>query len=252
MSGVIGAIIGTGVAAAGAGIYSANKSASAETEASNNAINAQTNEFNTAQTESAPTRTLGTGADTLLGQLFGINPGTGTTTAAKPDYSNFVNSPGFQNSLNVGSQAINRNAAASGGLYSPNTLNLLSQYNTGAASSNYNNYVSSLLQSAGLGASSSTAAGNQAVETGQGTSTSLTNIGQAQASGIQQSAGSIGSLASNNNFVQALQTAFAGNSLPTQASTNASTGGQFLSGYNANANNPGAVAPTVTGTLGSF
>lgn len=228
MSAATATIIGgVGAAvAAGATIYGANKSASAVTGAANTAAGEQAREFNLANNEAAPTRALGYGADLNLAQLFGINgvqgavngatgtgaPGTagggvgiGTPTQTSPNYSGFENNPGFKFAENLGEQGFARQNAANGSLYSPGTATQQSQFATGFASQNYNNYVSQLLQAAGMGSTSQTATGQQAVQTGQGVSNSITNAGLANASGISGSAGAIGGLATNNNFLNMLK-----------------------------------------------
>lgn len=78
----------------------------------------------------------------------------------------FDNTPGYQFAVGQGQNAINRQAAASGGLYSTSTLAGLSQYNTGMASQNYNNYVNQLMSMAGLGNQAAGVASNAAVNTG--------------------------------------------------------------------------------------
>lgn len=226
MSAATGTIIAGAAAAVGAGasIYGANKSASAVTDAANTAAGEQSREFNVANNEAAPTRALGYGADLNLGQLFGINgiqgavngatgtgaPGSngvsvGTPTQTAPNYSGFQNNPGFKFAEGLGEQSFARQNAANGSLYSPGTATQQSQFATGFASQNYNNYVNQLLSAAGMGSTSQTATGQQAVQTGAGVSNSITNAGLANASGITGSAGAIGGLATNSNFLNLLK-----------------------------------------------
>jgi len=129
--------------------------------------------------------------------------GAPTTPTGSPDYSGFYNSPGFQFALGLGNQQVGRAQTAGGNLYSANTQTLESQYTTGFASQHYNDYVNQLLQMAGLGATSTTAAGNQAVATGQGISNNIIGGGNAQAAGAIGQAGAwtgaIGQIANNYN-----------------------------------------------------
>lgn len=238
------------VAAAGAvgaigsaviGSNAAQSAASTEAGAANNATQLQQNEFNTVQGEYAPQRNLGYGADSLLSQLYGIqNPNTAPSSAtggpaagstylapggAAPNYSGFENSPGYQFSVQQGQNAINRQATASGNLYSANTLAQLSSYNTGAASTEYNNYVQQLMGIAGLGGQATAGTAAAATTTGNNESQDALIGGAANASGVLGSASAInGGLSSltNPNYLNSL-----------------------LSNYNGggiNLNNPGAVA----------
>lgn len=180
--------------------------------------------FNTTAGLETPGRNLGYGADSLLAQLYGIpDPNAASTTAgyganqalaqsggsipgvgagassAAPNgtagapaagsanYSNFYNTPGYQFTLGQGEQAINRNAAAGGSLYSTNTMSSLNNYAQGQASTQYNNYVQQLMGLAGLGGSA-VAGTAQAGTTAAGNISSLQQAaGGAQASGVLNS-----------------------------------------------------------------
>jgi hypothetical protein len=131
----------------------------------NNAINTQTGLQSQLGDIYGTQRGLGVQSDVALGRQLGLG--------GPADYSAFMNSPGFQSSLALGNQGIERAASANGSLYTPNMLNQLGQYDTTYASQNYNNYINQLMQSAGLGAQ-----GNQGLATGM-TSTGA-NISQLQ------------------------------------------------------------------------
>ena len=189
------ALVAGGIAAAGAvggAVISANasgKAASAAANAANAGASDQMQMFNTTQANFAPQVALGQGAANMLGGIYGIGGvpgGTGGTTTGspQPNYAAFYNSPGYQFSLSQGQNAINKQAAASGGLYSSNTLGALSGYTAGAASTQYNSYINQLLSMAGLGNAAASGVGSAATATGQGVANSLQNAGNAQASGI--------------------------------------------------------------------
>jgi hypothetical protein len=276
-------LIGAGILAAGAiggAVISSDASksaANAQTTAANNATQVQQNEFNTVNSEQAPARNLGYGADSILAQLYGIanpsaagtsalypaanvggttgspsslpnapnaggiigsgganggatgpspgasgpslggsgvpivssagynpsavyspggsiNPsGAGTSNAlpsgSSPDFSTFYNQPGYQFALNQGEQAINRGASANGSLYSSSTLGALGNYAAGTASTQYNNYVSQLMQMAGLGQNAANTTSGAAITTGNNISANAFSAGNANASGILGSAG---------------------------------------------------------------
>jgi hypothetical protein len=150
-------------------------------------------------------------AGSALGRIFGANGGA-------PDYSGFENNPGYKFAVQQGDQAINRQAAAGGNLYSTSTLANLGNYNQGMAAQQYQSYVQNLLSMAGIGntaasnagsliSSGALASGNAALaggqtnadianqvgqaigganmNTGQGVSNAWSNIGQYNATGVQ-------------------------------------------------------------------
>lgn len=182
-SSLLGAGIGAGVSLLGN-----NSATNALTSAENNAINTQTGVQQQLAGIYSGQRALGTGADASLSSQLGLG---GT-----PDYSAFNNSPGFQFALTQGDQAINRNASANGSLYTPNTMASLSNYNTGYASQNYNNYISQLLQSAGLGAQGNSGLASGITSTGANISQLQQNQGNANAGGAANTSGIVGNLLS--------------------------------------------------------
>ena len=109
--------------------------------------------------------------------------------AQNPNYSNFYNSPGFQFTLGQGEQAINRAASASGNAYSSTTLGALNNYAQGAASTQYNNYVSQLMGLAGMGQTATQGLAAAATNQGNNISSAQLGIGNANASGIAGQAG---------------------------------------------------------------
>ncbi len=127
-----------------------------------------------------------------LTQLQALQGGNGQTA----DYSNFNNSPGYQFAIQQGTNAIQSAAAANGSAYTPNTLANLGNYVTGTASQNYNNYVSQLLQTAGIGAQGNSALSSANLTTGGNISQLQQNSGNAQASGVAGSSSAVGSLLS--------------------------------------------------------
>lgn len=182
----VGAIGGAVISSQGA------KSAAQDQEnAAESATQAQLQMFNTTQGNYKNQIQLGGGASQLLENLFGTNTkGKGT-----PNYSSFDNSPGYQFSLQQGNNAIDRQAAASGGLYSSNTLAALSNYNTGAAGQQYNSYVNQLMTAAGLGNAAASGVGTAATATGQGMANNANLAGSAAAAGA---------LGQSNAFTNAL------------------------------------------------
>lgn len=207
-----GAVIGAAGAIGGALISSnaAGDAASAQAGAAANATGEQQREFNLIQGEYAPQRNLGYSALGGLGALYGFgnpnsqgspnggsigprggpnNTGQLNTSPQSPNYSGFYNSPGFQFSLGLGQQGVNRNAAASGNLYAPNTMAAVGANQQGIASTHYNDYVQQLLAMAGLGGQATAGTANAAMNTGNNISANLLSAGNANASGILGGAG---------------------------------------------------------------
>jgi hypothetical protein len=217
----VAAVVG-GVATVGGAAISANAAkgaANAQAGAAANAAQTQENLFNAQAAYAAPQRNLGYGADTLLAQLYGIpdpnaaganslysansagssftggnlmGGGTsgapGTAGPGTPNYNAFLNSPGYQFSLQQGQSVINRQASANGSLYSSNTLGALGSYTAGAAGTQYNNYVQQLMGLAGLGGSAVAGTNAAAQNAGNNISSAQLSAGNANASGVLGSA----------------------------------------------------------------
>lgn len=206
--GAVGAIAGAEISASGA-----RKAAQDQKDATENATQAQLQMFNTTQGDYANQIKLGAGASNLLATLYGTN-GRGT-----PNYAAFDNSPGYKFSLQQGENAINRQAAANGNLYSSNTLGALSAYNTGAASTQYNSYINQLLSMAGLGNAAASGVGNAATATGGEIGANM-NLG-----GSAAAAGAVGQA---NAFKNAFSSSTGGLSgLLSNYLTNPNAGGQY-------------------------
>lgn len=171
---------------AGVGLLGTYGATNALTGAEQNAIGTQQGAYGASQGIYGNQAALGNAADSSLGSQLGLY---GT-----PNYSAFNNSPGYQFAQSQGDQAIARGASANGSLYTPNTLAMLSQYNTGYASQNYNNYVSQLMQSAGLGNSANQGLNSANLQTSGNVSQLQQNQGNAQAGGIANASGIVSNL----------------------------------------------------------
>lgn len=116
---------------------------------------------------------------------------TGSGGGANP-FASFYNSPGFQFSLGLGENSINRQAAASGNAYDPTTLDALSQFAEGTASTQYNNYVQQLFGLAGLGGQAATNSGTLSSQVGANVGSAISGAGASQAAGIAGAYGAYG------------------------------------------------------------
>lgn len=121
------------------------------------------------------------------------------------------NDPGYQFRLNQGNQALDRSAAARGGLYSGNQLRALGRYNQDFASTEFtnafnrdrtdrNNIFNMLSGVAGTGQASTNLVGQQGMNFGQQAGNNAIGAGNARASGY---------LAQGNNWGNAINSTIA-------------------------------------------
>jgi hypothetical protein len=218
-------LIGAGTAAA-VGVYSANKAASAQQDATNsaNAVAQQTNNdqlalqremFNKNVELQQPAIDAGNTARNRLMQLLGLSTGGDGNGSLMKDFSaaDFTADPGYQFRLDQGQQALERNAAARGGLLSGAALKDANNYAQGQASqewqaaydrfkSNQASKANPLLSLAGSGqvasgalSSAATGAANSGTaalgEYGSTVGNNLAGAGNARASGYVGTANAI-------------------------------------------------------------
>jgi hypothetical protein len=176
-----------GVLQGAAGVYGSQNAAQAQQNADNSAINTQQSTLGNINNIWATQQQTGQGANTALQSSLGLN-------GQPADPSNFLNMPGYQFAVQQGTQAIQRQAAAMGSAYTPNTAEAVGQYVTGTAAQDYNTYISQLMGAAGLGSTANTGMATAAQQTGANISTLQQNIGQAQASGVSGAANAVGGI----------------------------------------------------------
>jgi hypothetical protein len=177
------------------------RAANAETRASEAAIAEQRRQFDLIRADQAPWQEVGRSALNQLARMFGIAPSGGaespridpntgqpipqlTNAEGTPDYSAFFDSPDYRYALDQSQRAIERSAAARGGLASGGTLAALQRNASGLASQNLGNYVNRLASLAGVGQNANAALGNAGMTTGSNISNLLVQGGQSRASGI--------------------------------------------------------------------
>lgn len=215
---VAGAVGGAAMSADAAGDASR-----AQTRGSNASIAEQRRQFDLTRSDTAPYRQIGEQSLNRLGQLQGFQPfsrttyGDQTTPAGgtqgidpstgmmigpggsiqqgaaaapggaapgAPDYSSFFASPDFNFRMDQGTQALERSAAARGGLVSGNTGAALQDFGQGLASEEYGNFYNRLASLAGLGQTGVNTATTAGMNTANNISGALTDAGNARASGV--------------------------------------------------------------------
>jgi hypothetical protein len=202
MSGVATAIAGSALV----GAYSVNKASKTQAQSAQQGIDAQERMFNTQNELQAPFRKAGEEALNKLIPLssnytpFGMNQ--------------FTQDPGYAFRLSEGMKALDRTAAARGGLLSGGTLKAAQRYGQDLGSQEYQNafnryqiernaQLNPLQSLAGLGQTATNTLTGAAGQMGQNYATGYGNIGQARASGYVGGANALSSaLGTGLNYMQ--------------------------------------------------
>lgn len=198
MTGIYTAVAATVVGAA-TSVYSANKAASATRGAANSSIAEQNAEYNQTRNDQAPWRTTGASALDQIAKLYGLDSvdanGNIVKGSGKADFSSFSASPDFQFNLGQGQDAINRSAAARGGLLSGAAVKAGATYATGLANQTFGDYVSRLSGVAGAGQSATNATQAAGTNMANQNSVALMSAGNARASAYSSIGQTIGNSA---------------------------------------------------------
>lgn len=203
MSGwVAGAIAVAGIGGALISSNAAKQAAKGQAGAAMSAAEMQNQQFQQTREDQAPWRQAGA---TALGQLSDLTKSGGSLGPdSRFTYTDLYSDPSYQFRLNQGLAAVQRSAAAKGGLFSGGTLKGLNDYAQGAASQEYGaaysrwnndqtNAFNRLASIAGLG-QTATQATSQAGQSATGNITNLITQGaNAQAAGTISSANALNS-----------------------------------------------------------
>lgn len=205
----IGAIAGAAVVGGATQVITGNKSANAikDSSAASDATNRYI--YDTTRADNALPREYGYGALGKLASMYGVQrtgadgaPVAGASASTSEPYGGFQTSPGYQFRVDEATKAIERSAAARGGLRSGATMDALQRRVQGVASDEYETYANRLAALAGVGqtATNATSAAGQAYA-GQQTQTNMA-AGQARASAYANTGSAI------NGGVQNLTSAY--------------------------------------------
>lgn len=193
---IAAAIAGAAVVGAGASIYAGNKAAGAAKSAANSSIGEQNAEYNQTRSDQAPWRTTGASALDSIAKLYGLDStdanGNVVKGSGKADFSSFTQSPDFQFNLQQGQDAINRSAAARGGLLSGAAVKAGQTYATGLADQNFQQYVGNLSGIAGAGQAATNATQAAGTSMANQNSGALMAAGNARASAYGNTGQTIG------------------------------------------------------------
>lgn len=155
------------------------KATQAQVDALNASIAEQRRQFDTTNANFAPYRDAGVGALGQYGDLVGTNGSDHQQSAIDA----LKASPFYQSLFNNGQEAVLQNAAATGGIRGGNTTTSLANFGADALAQAIQQQLGNLggLINTGVGATNSTA--NFGQQTANNVSNSLTQQGQARASG---------------------------------------------------------------------
>jgi len=180
--GIQAAILGAGAL----GAFGANRAAKTQAQAAQQGLDAQQRMYEQTRADQEPWRQAGM---TALNQLVPL-----ATNYQKFGMDQFQQDPGYQFRLNEGLKALDRQAAARGGLVSGNAMKAASRYGQDYASNEYTNafnryqaernaQLNPLQSLAGVGQSATNYLSNAAQNMGQAQNQNIQGIGNAQASG---------------------------------------------------------------------
>lgn len=180
--GIETAILGSAVL----GAYGANRATKTQANAAQQGLASQERMYEQTRADQEPWRQAGM---TALNQLIPL-----ATNYQKFGMDQFQQDPGYQFRLNEGMKALDRQAAARGGLISGNAMKAASRYGQDYASNEYQNafnryqaernaQLNPLQSLAGVGQSATNYVGSAAQNMGQAQNQNIQSIGNAQASG---------------------------------------------------------------------
>jgi len=196
--GTAAAILGAGVLGAAGSAYAANRASRAQQQAARQGIDAQERMFERQVQLQEPFRQAGLGAQNQLLTLLGL-PGGAAGSAeygslTRPfSETDFQADPGYAFRMSEGMKALERSAAARGGLLSGSTLKGTTRFGQDLASQEYQNAfnryqiernarLNPLQSLMGAGQTSTNQLTSAAGQLGQGLAQGYGNLGQARAS----------------------------------------------------------------------
>lgn len=206
------------IASAGVGIYAANKAASAQTKAAQQASDTQMQMFDKQTALQEPFRQGGITSQNRLMDLLGLSQNTGAQgygSAAQPfSQQQFTQDPGYAFRLSEGMKALEHSAAARGGLISGAAMKGAQRYGQEMGSQEYMNafnryqterqaLLNPLQSLMGAGQTSANTLSQAAQNTGNNISDLQTQAGNARASGYVGGANALTSALGNgvNSYI---------------------------------------------------
>ena len=230
------AILGAGLVGAGASIYGANAASNAQVNAANKAagiqqqaMDFQKSNYNTASSNLTPFINTGIGANNLLASFYGINGSD--PTLGQNALEAFSKSPDYQFAKTEGINALDNSAAAKGSVLGGNQLRAVTEYGSGLATQNLNNYLTRLTGMSGQGIQAGGYLGQIGTGVGSQVGASANNIANStMAGGTAEASGILGTVKGIDSGLNSL-------SLYNQLGKSSYSGGStpnYLASYNGN------------------
>lgn len=183
----VGALIGSAVVGAGASIYGANKAASAQTKAANQASQIQKDQYAQTRADLAPYRDVGA---TALSQYQGAL-GMRGKDAQSAALSQYTESPFLGQLVDRSTRAVEASRAARGGLFSGGAGQEIGDRASQLYLGDYNNYLSRIGGLVDTGASAATQTGQFGANAASGQANSAMAAGNAKAGGYANMASGV-------------------------------------------------------------
>jgi hypothetical protein len=233
--GLAAAVAGAAVIGGVTSVISGNKQASAIQGAADSSSATQMAMYNQTRADQAPWRSVGSGALYKLAGMYGVTPtpdpspaaasypgtsgwngyggqavpttpgapgaatpgATGTSAAPADPYGGFYASPSYKFRMDEGLKAIERSAAARGGLRSGATMKAMDRFAGNEASQEFGNYVGTLQSLAGVGQTATQATSAAGANAANQTSANTMAAGQARASSYANTGNAINNTVGN-------------------------------------------------------
>ncbi len=211
---VAGAIAGSAVL----GAVASNQASKTQANAANQSTDLQRQMFETQQAQQKPFYDAGVTAENRMLDLLGLSSNSGAAgygSLSKPfSMNDFQADPGYAFRLSEGTKALDRTAAARGGLISGGALKAATRYGQDAASQEYTNafnryqvnranILNPLQSLTGAGQTSANTLGSDAGAFGVNAGNNIIGAGNARASGYvggaNAIAGGVGQYVNNQN-----------------------------------------------------
>lgn len=184
---VAAAMVGAAVVGGGMSMMAADTQAGAaenaagmQAQATAMSVQEQRRQFDLMRSDMAPYRETGASALQQYGALYGVGQnGPLSQEEMKAAQDRFMTTPGYEFRMGEGVKALDRSAAARGGLRSGGYGRELTRYGQGVASAEFENYANRLAGIAGMGQGATTASATMGMQ-------SAANIGNTMQSGAAQ------------------------------------------------------------------
>lgn len=178
--GTTAAIIGgSALLGAGASVYGANKAASAQKKAAQQAGDIQRQQYEQTRGDLAPYRDVGSNALSRYQNLLGMNG----QDAYQSSLNDYQQSPFLSQLVKDTQRGVDASSAARGGLFSGSTAQAIGDRTGQLYLGDFNNYLSRVGGLVDTGASAATQTGNFGANAASGRANAATAAGNAQAGG---------------------------------------------------------------------